>query len=62
MKKGDLVKLNTETKSIHNCPEGREDNFSACIANIYGEDMDQVMLDRDLHGCKFWNTSNLEEI
>jgi hypothetical protein len=60
MKIGTRVKLSAAAKRTQRCPAGREDNSTAHIqASLpsYGEGA--VMLDRDLHGCKYWNTEDL---
>ena len=45
----------------HTCPEGRENNLTAKISNFLLESGEgAVVLDRDLQGCQFWNTEDLE--
>lgn len=59
--KGDTVRLKPGTHAHlnHVCPEGRDDNHTAQIRACYGDD-GECWLDQDLHGCKYWNQSDLE--
>jgi hypothetical protein len=60
MKDGTKVKLSAAAKRTQRCPEGREDNSTATIQThmpAYGPGA--VMLDRDLHGCRYWNEEDL---
>jgi hypothetical protein len=59
----DTVKLKPEVlaKSHHFCPEGREDNSTSVIVSfLTGQYDGGVYLQFDLHGCKYWNVSDLE--
>jgi hypothetical protein len=62
MKIGDTVGLKVKVRKQHICPFGRQDNKTAHVKEIFGEDKDQVMLDRDLHGCKYWNMKDLDRL
>jgi len=61
---GTKVKLNQPPSKLnHSCPEGRDNHRTAHIVSYikdYGEGA--VMLDRDLHGCRFWNIEVLEAV
>lgn len=59
IRRGDWVTLKAEAKKHHTCPEGRENNVRAKVAGVYGPLKDQVRLESDLFGCKFWNLSDL---
>lgn len=57
---GFKVILNKDKVKNHTCPKGRENNKHARIKNYlpeYGEGA--VVLDRDLHGCLYWNIEDL---
>lgn len=59
---GTKVRLKESKKVDGMCPEGREDNDSAHIEAHYpsiGEGV--VKLDRDLHGCRWWNITDLDK-
>lgn len=61
--KGDIVKLTTESSRLHGkCPEGRKDNRTARIMSIFGPDNDQVVMETDLRGCRYWNIGDLEKV
>ena len=55
MSKGDTVRLSKSVEN-HTCPEGRENNKTARIVSFIGSGL---MLDRDLHGCRYWNKSDV---
>lgn len=61
---GTKVKLNCRPSEIyHSCPEGRVNNKTARISAILSDYSEgAVKLDRDLHGCLFWNTEVLEVV
>lgn len=57
-KVGDTVRLKPGVN--HECPEGRDDHHTAKIASFMGASYPGgVMMDRDLRGCKYWNTADL---
>jgi hypothetical protein len=59
-KEGDVVKLSPSVKN-HKCPEGRDDNATAVVDSLMtGTYKGGVHLDRDLHGCRYWNMDDLE--
>lgn len=58
IKVGSTVKLKPSVK--HDCPKGREDNNSAKVLSFLDDIEGGVYLDRDLHGCKYWNVQELE--
>lgn len=57
-KKGDVVRLKRSVQ--HTCPEGRDDNATAAISVVYGQNEDRLMMDRDLRGCLYWNEQDVE--
>ena len=59
IKAGQTVRLKPEV--VRACPEGREDNNTAVVrASLEPETRGGVMMERDLHGCQFWNENDLE--
>lgn len=61
MPKGTEVRHISPRTATKYCPEGREDNTTARIRNYCPEIGEgAVMLDRDLHGCLYWNVEELE--
>lgn len=42
------------------CPEGRENNSKAKVAAVLDDCPGGVFLDRDLHGCRYWNAEDLK--
>jgi hypothetical protein len=54
---GSEVKLKASVKN-HICPVGRENNKTAKIANIINGN--ELMMDQDLQGCKWWNIEDVE--
>ena len=57
-KRGDTVGLKPEVLKTHNCPDGRQDHKQADIRGVSGP-YGEVWLDQDLHGCQYWNQSDL---
>lgn len=55
------VRLSTHTTN-HTCPEGRENNETARIKGHLSNIVGGVVLDRDLHGCRYWNTTELVKV
>lgn len=56
---GQTVKLKHGV--VHNCPEGRADNATAVVRGLIEHEVSAgAMMDRDLHGCLFWNVNDLE--
>lgn len=58
-KKKEIKKVKAPEYGGGGAPKGREDNPTAEVVVIYGDDNDQVMVMQDLHGCKYWNISDL---
>ena len=58
IKAGSTVRLKPSVN--HHCPEDRENNQTAIVTNGYGATNDQIMLDRYLRGCPYWNRADLE--
>jgi hypothetical protein len=58
IRKGDTVELKDSVQH-HTCPEGRQNNRTAVIVSVYGEDNDQLMMERDLRGCLYWNKEDV---
>lgn len=54
------VEVQLKADVTHSCPEGRENNLTAKISNFLDCAEGAVVLDRDLQGCAFWNTEDLE--
>jgi len=56
---GQTVKLKPGV--VHACPEGRKDNGTAVVrASLEPKVHGGVYMDRDLHGCRYWNVDDLE--
>lgn len=60
MKVGDKVSLRVQVRVRQRCPEGRENNRTARIQSFLSGIEGGVFLDRDLHGCRFWNVEDLK--
>jgi hypothetical protein len=58
-KSGDKVKLKNSVKN-RVCPEGRVDNKTAIISEVYGQNRDCLQMQEDLEGCKYWNEADVE--
>ena len=56
---GDSVGLTKSARRSHRCPEGRKNNRTATILNFLSDTKGGVFLDRDLHGCRYWNIEDL---
>jgi hypothetical protein len=41
------------------CPEGRENNKTAIVRSAF-EDYGGLLMERDLHGCRYWNVEDVE--
>ena len=60
---GDTVKLSAAARRTQTCPEGREDNRTAKVRNRCPSiGPGAMMLERDLHGCQFWNVQDLVRV
>ena len=57
MKSGDTVKLGKLAQENHDCPPGRKNHRMARIARVMNQSA--CLLDRDLHGCLYWNKGDL---
>jgi hypothetical protein len=55
---GHVVRLKQGVKC--SCPDGRENNRSAVIRGLLTDIKGGVFLDRDLHGCRYWNINDLQ--
>lgn len=56
---GQTVKLKPSV--VHACPEGRKDNDTAVVrGSLEPKIRGGVVMDRDLHGCLYWNVDDLE--
>lgn len=62
IKEGDTVRLIESRILNHTCPEGRINNSTAVVMYVYGEEMDHIRLQEDLHGGQFWNSADLEVV
>lgn len=57
---GATVKLKSSVN--HACPEGRENNATATV-EVHLSDVDGgLKMDRDLHGCSYWNDEDVEVV
>lgn len=53
-----VVTLKTHVKKTHSCPAGRDDNATATVLAVL--DGGGLHLDRDLHGCRWWNIDDVK--
>lgn len=61
LKKGDCVCLKAKIKATtFSCPEGRDNNKVSKIRNFLSDIEGGVFLERDLHGCRYWNIEDLK--
>jgi hypothetical protein len=56
---GDTVALTPSARRSHKCPKGRRNNTTATIRAFMSEFKGGVFLDRDLHGCRYWNIEDM---
>jgi hypothetical protein len=64
IKVGDTVKLKDSVSRGVRCPDGRDNNKTAKIDAFLDEGIYKgtgaLKTDRDLRGCKYWNTDDVE--
>ncbi|UCG53959.1 MAG: hypothetical protein JSV32_04955 [Dehalococcoidia bacterium] len=58
IRKGTKVKLKKGV--THSCPDGRDDNDTVVVQSTHDSwAKGAVYLNRDLHGCRWWNKKEL---
>mgnify|MGYP007084986469 CR=1 FL=1 len=62
IKQGDKVQLKASVRKGWVCPEGRDDNASATVKALLTNTEGGLFLDRDLHGCRYWNVADVRVV
>lgn len=57
---GDTVRLKRTVRRDWTCPEGRDNNTTAKVRDTLERIPGGLHLDRDLHGCRYWNVADVE--